>query len=320
MTERPHVTAIQAKVDSIRNVISNIIVGQPAAIDMFLAALVSNGHILVEGPPGVAKTLLARLMAKLVDVPFTRIQFTPDLMPADITGTSVFDPRTLEFTYRKGPVFASVVLADEINRAPAKTQAALFEAMEERQVTVDGSTYGLPDPFMVVATQNPIEQEGTYRLPEAQLDRFLIKILVPYPTVTEEADILRRHGAGSAVDAVSQIQSIISAGELAAWREAVRTVIVEDSIINYIATIVHATRTSSALYIPASPRASLGILTMAKAMAVLQGRDFVVPDDVQSVAAPVLRHRIQLLPEREMEGYVPDSVVRDILKTVEVPR
>jgi MoxR-like ATPase len=310
----------QHTLQTVRERVATVIVGQHDLIDQLLISLLSNGHVLLEGVPGVAKTLTARLLARLLHCSFARIQFTPDLMPADIVGTSVFDPRTLEFQFRSGPVFANVVLADEINRAPAKTQSALFEAMEERQVTVDGTSYPLPLPFMVLATQNPIEQEGTYRLPEAQLDRFLMKILITYPTGEEEQEILRRHHTGGAIADLSRIEPLLGMADIEALRSEVRSVTVEESIMGYITAIAQATRNNPSIDLGASPRASIGMLVASKARAVLEGRTFVIPDDVQMVARPVLRHRIQVSPEREMEGFTADQIIGDLLRSIDVPR
>lgn len=320
MSTRPDLQQIQESIAIVREQIATVIVGQGDMVELLLAALLADGHVLLEGVPGVAKTLAARLVARLLDCSFARIQFTPDLMPADILGTSVFDARTLDFTYRKGPVFAHIVLTDEINRAPAKTQAALFEVMEERQVSMDGVRHPLPSPFMVLATQNPIEQEGTYRLPEAQLDRFLFKVRVEYPVLSEEEEILRRHHARRSGSALDDIKPVLTADQINACRALVREVVVEDQLISYIARIVHATRTNAMIYLAASPRASIGILQGAKAIAVLQGRDYVIPDDIQHVAHPVLRHRIQVTPEKELEGLTPDTLIKEILRSIEVPR
>lgn len=311
---------LQRTVDTLRATLAQSIVGQEAMVDMLIIALLADGHVLLEGVPGVAKTITARLVAATVDCTFSRVQFTPDLMPADIIGTSVFHPRDGVFEFRRGPVFANIVLTDEINRAPAKTQSALFEVMEERQITVDGTTHVLERPFMVLATQNPIEQEGTYRLPEAQLDRFLFKISVPYPTLEQETDILRRfHTSGGRID-VSALRPILDRTSLQRYRALVRTVTVEDSLLQYVARIVQSTRSHQALYLGASPRASLGIIAAAKASAMMAGRGFMIPDDIQAVAPAVLRHRIQLQPEREIEGLTADSVVRTILAATDVPR
>lgn len=308
-------------VDAIRTEVGKVIVGQQQTIDLLLTALLADGHVLIEGVPGVAKTLTAKLLAKTLSVGFSRIQFTPDLMPSDVLGTSVFQPKTGDFTFRQGPIFANLVLIDEINRAPAKTQAALFEVMEERQITNDGTTYRLDEPFMVLATQNPIEQEGTYRLPEAQLDRFLFKIVIGYPDAAAEVNILRgHHQRRSLTDALDAVAAVLSADQLAALRGQVHQVHVEDKLFEYIAQIVQATRANKSLYLGASPRASVALLNSAKALATLRGRDFITPEDVQELAAPVLRHRILLTPEREMEGGTADEVVAQLVQKVEVPR
>jgi len=305
---------------AVRQQIGKVIVGQQDLQDLLLVALLADGHVLLEGVPGVAKTLTAKLLARTLDVPFSRIQFTPDLMPADVLGTSIFRPASGEFEFRPGPIFASIVLIDEINRAPAKTQSALFEVMEERTVTQDGTTHSLGSPFVVLATQNPVEQEGTYRLPEAQLDRFLFKLNVGYPTLTEEVQILQGHHSGFGGTPLDKVQSVLSGADLAALRRQVSQQRVEANLLEYIAKIVGQTRAHKALYLGASPRASLALLNGAKALGALRGRDFVTPEDVQTLAAPVLRHRIQLTPEREMEGTSPDDVVRTIVQSVEVPR
>ncbi|GAB3640434.1 AAA family ATPase [Spirosoma arcticum] len=308
-------------VDAIRAEVGKVIVGQHQTVDLLLTALLADGHVLIEGVPGVAKTLTAKLLAKTMSVGFSRIQFTPDLMPSDVLGTSVFVPKTGDFSFRQGPIFSNLVLIDEINRAPAKTQAALFEVMEERQVTNDGTTYRLNEPFMVLATQNPIEQEGTYRLPEAQLDRFLFKIVIGYPDPAEEVDILRgHHQRRNLSDAVDAVSAVLDAGQLATLRGQVHQVHVEDNLFNYIAQIVQATRANKSLYMGASPRASVALLNSAKALATLRGRDFITPEDVQELAASVLRHRVLLTPEREMEGGTADEVVAQIVQKIEVPR
>lgn len=309
-----------ALIETLRTQVATVIVGQNELLDHVLIALLANGHVLIEGVPGVAKTLLARLVAQLLDCSFARIQFTPDLMPADILGTNMFDPRTTEFVFRRGPVFANIVLADEINRAPAKTQSALFEVMEEAQATIDGVSYPMPLPSIVLATQNPIEHEGTYRLPEAQLDRFLMKVLVEYPSLEEEILILGLHHESKGAGLLDAIKPVITASELLDLRSTARRVTVEDSIMRYIATIVQQTRSHPLLDLGASPRASIGLLNSAKAAAVLDGRSFIIPDDVKRVAPSILRHRIRLIPEREMEGMTPDDVVSGILHSIDVPR
>ncbi|WP_245897402.1 AAA family ATPase [Hymenobacter nivis] len=311
---------LSARAEAVRAEIGKIIVGQADLLELLLTAVLADGHVLLEGVPGVAKTLMAKLLARTLAVPFSRIQFTPDLMPADVLGTSIFRQNTGEFEFRRGPIFASVVLIDEINRAPAKTQSALFEVMEERTVTQDGTTYTMQEPFLVLATQNPVEQEGTYRLPEAQLDRFLFKLRVGYPTLAEEVQILQGHHAGFGGTSLDSVQPILSAADLGALRAQVRQQRVEPNILEYIAKLVGQTRAHKALYLGASPRASLALLNGAKALAALRGRDFVTPEDVQFLAPSVLRHRILLTPEREMEGGTPDEVVQQIVQSVEVPR
>ncbi|MBK7946002.1 MAG: MoxR family ATPase [Flavobacteriales bacterium] len=311
---------LQLAVERLRGEVRKVIVGQEGTIDLLLVALLSDGHVLIEGAPGLAKTLTAKLLSRCIRTGFSRVQFTPDLMPSDLIGTSVFDPRTTAFEFRAGPIFSNIVLIDEINRAPAKTQSALFEAMEERQVTVDGRTYPLAPPFMIVATQNPIEQEGTYRLPEAQLDRFFFKLNVDYPTLEEEVTILSRAQQGRELLSADAIIPVIGPDELERARWLARQVRCEEKLVRYIASIVDRTRHDGSLMLGASPRASLAILSGARAMAAMQGRDFVTPEDVQSIAPHVLRHRIQLTPEREMEGLTPDQVLQLLIKQIEVPR
>ena len=318
---RLDLTELKTAVDAIRAEIGKVIVGQHQTIDLLLTALLADGHVLIEGVPGVAKTLIAKLLAKTISVDFSRIQFTPDLMPSDVLGTSIFNPKTTDFEYRRGPIFSNIVLIDEINRAPAKTQAALFEVMEERQATNDGITYLLADPFLVLATQNPVEQEGTYRLPEAQLDRFLFKVVVGYPNVLEEVNILKgHHERRNLADAVEAVQASLTADQLQALRAQVHRVHIEDKLFEYIAQIVQSTRTHKSLYLGASPRASVALLNSSKALATLRGRDFVTPEDVQELAAPVLRHRVLLTPEREMEGGTADEVIGQVVQKIEVPR
>jgi MoxR-like ATPase len=285
-----------------------------------LAGILSDGHILIEGVPGVAKTLTAKLLSKVISVGFSRIQFTPDLMPSDVIGTSVFNPRENTFEFKPGPIFSHIVLIDEINRAPAKTQSALFEVMEERQITVDGHTYPLQPPFMVVATQNPIEQEGTYHLPEAQLDRFLFKISVHYPTQEQESHIVLNHHQMRVESRIDTVQPVLTGERIAALREKVRSLHVEEKLIHFITAIVTATRNHKSIYLGASPRASIGMLNGAKALAAMQGRDFVTPEDIVYATPPVLRHRLVLMPEREMEGATTDDVIGEIIQSIEVPR
>ena len=311
---------LASTVDRLRDEVGKLIIGQAGFVDEVLAAILAGGHVLIEGVPGVAKTLTAKLVARASGLDYSRIQFTPDLMPADVLGTSVFSPKTGEFAFHKGPIFAQVVLIDEINRAPAKTQAALFETMEERQATVDGTTYPLPAPFVVLATQNPVEHEGTYRLPEAQLDRFLFKVVVGYPSVDEEAQILQQfQDHGGRVD-LDRVRPVLGADAIEAARAAVRAVRVDPKVLRYAAEMVAATRTHPALSLGASPRASIALVTGAKAVAAMSGRDFATPDDVRTVVGPALRHRIQLTPEREIEGVLPSTVLRRIVEEVEVPR
>jgi MoxR-like ATPase len=304
----------------LKNEIGKVIVGQDGMVELLLAGLLADGHVLIEGVPGVAKTLTAKLLARAVSTGFSRIQFTPDLMPSDVTGTSVFNPKETVFQFRQGPIFSNIILIDEINRAPAKTQAALFEVMEERQVTVDGSTYPLEVPFMVVATQNPIEQEGTYHLPEAQLDRFLFKINVSYPTLEEELKVLLHHHTSSLQNMVHEVQPVLSAQQLTALRQQVRDIHVEEKLLRFITSLVAGTRTNKNIYLGASPRASIGILNGAKAVAAMRGRDFVTPDDIIYVAPAVLRHRIVITPEKEMEGSSADSIIEQLIQSVEIPR
>lgn len=317
---RTDLTELHEAVIRIRENLGRIIIGQGRMIDLLIAGLLSDGHILIEGVPGVAKTLAAKLLAKSIDVPFSRLQFTPDLMPSDVLGTPVFNPKSLQFEFRPGPVFSSIVLIDEINRAPAKTQSALFEVMEERQATVDGHTYPMNEPFMVLATQNPIEQEGTYRLPEAQLDRFIFKVNVGYPSFDEELIILNAQQHDTASEMLAGVESVLNARQVKQYRQAVKQMVVEPKLLNYVASIVVATRNNPSIYLGASPRASLAILKAAKAMAAIAGRDFVIPEDVLDIAPAVLCHRIIPAPEREMEGLTAIDLVQQILSKVEVPR
>jgi MoxR-like ATPase len=300
--------------------IQKVIVGQDDMVRLIMVAILANGHVLIEGVPGVAKTLTAKLVAKSLKTGFSRIQFTPDLMPSDVLGTSVFNPGTGAFEFKRGPVFSNIVLIDEINRAPAKTQAALFEVMQEQQVTMDGITHVMNDPFMVIATQNPIEQEGTYRLPEAQLDRFLFKIIVPYPNEVEEVSILQRFHQFTENNVVNLVEPVISDEQVIQLRKLIKNVVVEEKLIQFIAKISVATRNDKAIYLGASPRATIAVLNAAKAWAALSGRDFVIPDDIIYVAKPVLRHRIILTPEKEMEGTPEDEVIEKIIHSLEVPR
>lgn len=318
--QRTDLTQLNTAVEQIRQTLGSIIVGQKDTIDFLIAGLLADGHVLLEGVPGVAKTLSAKLVAKSIDATFSRIQFTPDLMPSDVLGTSVFDPRSATFEYRKGPIFGHIVLVDEINRAPAKTQSALFEVMEERQITVDGHTYPMDEPFMVLATQNPIEQEGTYRLPEAQLDRFLFKIEVRYPTLEEETAILLNQHQQKLDDELKAVKAVLSIDQIRACRSIIKALHVEPKLIEYVAKITHETRNNKSLYLGASPRASLAMINGAKAFAAMQGRDFVTPEDIIKVAPPVLAHRIMLTPDKEMEGMTTNDVVAQIIQKMEVPR
>ncbi len=317
---RIDLSQLHESVEKIRQEIGQVIVGQEKMIDLLIVAILADGHVLIEGMPGVAKTLTAKLIAKVISVGFSRLQFTPDLMPADVLGTSVFNAKTTEFEFKKGPIFSNLILIDEINRAPAKTQSALFEVMEEKQVTIDGVTYPMSPPFMVLATQNPIEQEGTYRLPEAQLDRFLFKVEVEYPSLEEEVQIIERAQGFKSKSQVAQIQPLLTAKEIALYRNQIQHIHIENSLIRYIAEIVHQTRRHQALYLGASPRASLSILKASKAYAAIKGRDFVTPEDIREMAYPVLVHRLLLTPEKEMEGLQLKQVIDQISQTVEVPR
>ena len=318
--QRTDLGELQEAVSRLKTEIGKLIVGQEKMIELLLAGILADGHILIEGVPGVAKTLTAKLLSRTISVQFSRIQFTPDLMPSDVIGTSIFNPRESSFQFKPGPIFSNIVLIDEINRAPAKTQSALFEVMEERQITVDGQSFVLPPPFMVIATQNPIEQEGTYHLPEAQLDRFLFKINVGYPDAEQEFRIVSNHHALPAGDRLGEVQPVLSAARIGELRGKVRGLHVEDKLIHFITSIVGATRNHKSIYLGASPRASIGILTGAKALAAMRGRDFVLPDDIVYVAPAVLRHRLALTPEKEMEGASPDDVISEIIQSVEIPR
>lgn len=300
--------------------ISKMLVGQNEYIDLMLAAILSGGHVLLEGVPGIAKTLSAKLLSKTLSVGFSRIQFTPDLMPTDVVGTTVFNMKSSEFNFKKGPVFSNFILIDEINRSPAKTQAALFEVMEEKQVTVDGITHVMDFPFFVIATQNPIEQEGTYRLPEAQLDRFLFRVKMKYPDLEEEKLILRKFVNDFSNSQINDVQKVLEAKDLKRCQEIVENIYIKEELLDYIAKIVFGTRNNGDLFLGASPRASLAILKASKAMAALSGRNFVIPDDIRMVATPVLNHRIIPSPEKEMEGITAEDIVSDIIKNIEVPR
>ena len=310
----------QSMAEDLKAELSKVIIGQNEFIELLLVSLLTDGHVLIEGVPGIAKTLTAKLFAKCIDTEFSRIQFTPDLMPSDVLGTSVFNAKTSDFEFKSGPVFSNMVLIDEINRAPAKTQAALFEVMEEKQVTIDGHQYKMELPFMVLATQNPIEQEGTYALPEAQLDRFIFKIKLNYPNLEEEIAILNKHHEKKSSLFLEDIKPVITKDKIAAFQSEIHTIKVESKIMSYIAEIIHNTRQHPHLILGASPRASVAIMRASKTFAVLQGRNFVTPDDVKRCLKPVLNHRIVLSPEREMEGMTTEDVIDMIVKSIEIPR
>lgn len=307
-------------ISNVKAEVSKLVVGQEKTIDLILAGIFTGGHILLEGVPGIAKTLTAKLVAKTLSVDFSRIQFTPDLMPTDVVGTSVFNVKTSEFTFSRGPIFGNVVLVDEINRAPAKTQSALFEVMEERQITVDGTTYLLDFPFLIIATQNPIEQEGTYRLPEAQLDRFLFRIKLNYPNLEQETEILKRFRNDFTMKSLSTVMAVLNKQEIKHCQDIIEKIYIKDEILSYIAQVVTSTRNHSDLSLGASPRASLAIMRAAKAIAAMNGRDFVTPEDVKYVAEPVLNHRIILTAEREMEGVESEEIIKEITERIEIPR
>ena len=311
---------LQKSLERVKSEIAKVIVGQESMVEHLLAALLSNGHVLIEGVPGVAKTITAKLLAKTLDVAFSRIQFTPDLMPSDILGTSIFNVKNSEFEFKKGPIFSSFILIDEINRSPAKTQSALFEVMEERQITMDGTQFQMQKPFLVIATQNPIEHEGTYRLPEAQLDRFLFKINVGYPDLSQEIQIIKNQHENKLADKTDAVQKVVSAAQLQNYQDLVKNVVVETQLLEYIAKIIVNTRENQFLYLGASPRASLALLTASKSFAAIRGRDFVTPEDIKEASLAVLRHRIMVSPEREMEGLTADEIIRQILENIEIPR
>ncbi|NMM48180.1 AAA family ATPase [Marinigracilibium pacificum] len=311
---------LSEKVQLLKNEISKLVVGQDELVELYVVALFSNGHLLLEGYPGIAKTMSAKMLSKTIDAEFSRIQFTPDLMPSDVIGTSIFNMGKSEFEFKKGPLFSQIILIDEINRAPAKTQAALFEVMEERQITVDGHSYKMEFPFMVLATQNPIEQEGTYKLPEAQLDRFLFKVNMTYPGLEDEISILNKFKNDFNKEAKTKVETIFNKSEINEFQKLVEDVHIKDQLINYIATIVFNTRNHHDLYLGASPRASLAILKSAKATAALKGRSFVIPEDIMYVAPFVLNHRVVLTPEKELEGTDSKEVIRGIVEEIEVPR
>lgn len=317
---RINLEPLRESIEKIKAEMETVIVGQHKMIDQLLVAMLANGHVLIEGVPGVAKTMTAKIIAKTISVDFSRIQFTPDLMPSDILGTSVFDLKKSEFEFKKGPVFSNLVLIDEINRAPAKTQAALFEVMEERQITIDGHCYQLEQPFIIMATQNPIEQEGTYRLPEAQLDRFLFKINIDYPKLSEEIDIINREHSLQNTGKLEHIKAVLSASDIVSYQALVKQIQVEPNLLEYIAKLVVNTRENAFLYLGASPRASIAILNASKGFAAIRGRDFVTPEDIKEAAIPVLQHRVIVTPEREMEGLTSVEIIKQIIESIEIPR
>jgi MoxR-like ATPase len=317
---RVDLSVVNERINAIRAEVSKVIVGQHDMVDLLITAMLADGHVLIEGVPGVAKTLTAKLLSRVVSVKFTRIQFTPDLMPSDVLGTSMYNMKRSEFEFKAGPIFSNIVLIDEINRAPAKTQSALFEVMEERQVTVDGTAYQMEAPYIVIATQNPIEHEGTYRLPEAQLDRFLFKIVVHYPNLDQEVEIVTGHHQRKGIKPTNEVNPVLTAADMATYRALVQEIHVESNLLKYIAQLIHATRSSPALFLGASPRASIALLNASKAYACINGRDFVTPEDIKTIALPVLRHRVALTPDKEMEGVTTDDVVKQIIDKVEVPR
>jgi len=317
---RLNLEPLRESIDKIKAEMETVIVGQHKMIDQLLVSILANGHVLIEGVPGVAKTMTAKIIAKTISVNFSRIQFTPDLMPSDILGTSVFDLKKSEFEFKKGPIFSNLILIDEVNRAPAKTQAALFEVMEERQITIDGHCYKLQHPFIIMATQNPIEQEGTYRLPEAQLDRFLFKINIDYPKLNEEIDIINREHLLQNKGKLENIKAVLSASDIIKYQALIKQIQVEPNLLEYIAKLVVNTRENAFLYLGASPRASIAILNASKGFAAIRGRDFVTPEDIKEAAIPVLQHRVIVTPEREMEGLTSTEIIKQIIESIEIPR
>jgi MoxR-like ATPase len=320
--ERPADDAAREALRALRVEVGKAVVGQDAAVTGLVIALLCRGHVLLEGVPGVAKTLLVRTFAAALSLDTKRVQFTPDLMPGDVTGSLVYDARSSEFSFRPGPVFTNLLLADEINRTPPKTQAALLESMEERQVSVEGDPRPLPDPFVVIATQNPVEYEGTYPLPEAQLDRFLLKLTMPLPPRADELQVLTRHADGFDPRdlAAAGVRPVAGVAELAAGRAAVRTVTIAPEVVGYVVDLARATRDSPSLQLGVSPRGATALMSAARAWAWLSGRDYVTPDDVKALARPALRHRVALRPEAELEGVTPDAVLEGVLGSVPVPR
>jgi MoxR-like ATPase len=314
---------VAQKVNQVRDGISKFIIGQHEIVELLIAGIFANGHVLLEGVPGVAKTLTAKVLSKTLNVDFSRIQFTPDLMPSDVIGTSVFNMKDSVFNFKKGPIFSNIVLIDEINRAPAKTQSSLFEVMEERQITYDGIRYEMSFPFLVIATQNPVEQEGTYNLPEAQLDRFLFKVKMNYPSLEEETLMLQRYKNTQSTPDLSRpgvVDAVFTIAELKKVMEVMEHIIVEDNLLKYMAAITHKTRNHGKLFLGASPRATMALLRASKAIAVIRGRDFVTPEDIRFVTQPILNHRLILTPEAEMEGFKSEDIIDEIVKSIEVPR
>jgi len=313
-------TLLQQKIDAVLAECGKLVIGQEEMLELIMICILSDGHILLEGVPGIAKTLAAKTISKTIDADFSRIQFTPDLMPTDILGTSLYNMKEAEFIFKKGPVFSNLILIDEINRAPAKTQSALFEVMEEKQISYDGTLYTMDRPFIVIATQNPIEQEGTYRLPEAQLDRFLMKINMEYPSKNEEIKILNRFKNNTGPPDLATINSILSKPDIQALKEAATKIFIKEEIIEYIADLIGETREHSKIYLGASPRASLALMRASKVVALMANRDFVIPEDIQFVAPHILNHRLILTPDAEMEGKTSHSIIDEIVKSKEVPR
>ncbi|MDX1477954.1 MAG: MoxR family ATPase [Saprospiraceae bacterium] len=311
---------IRIGVQRLKEQISRIVVGQETMIDLLVVALLAKGHVLIEGFPGLGKTLVAKLLARSVDTPFTRIQFTPDLMPSDLLGTNVYNFQSGDFTFQKGPLFSNIILIDEINRAPAKTQSALFEVMEERQISLEGQRYRMAEPFLIIGTQNPVDLEGTYPLPEAQMDRFLFRIRIAYPELEEEVEILRRHQSVHNMHRLENVDPVLQADALIAFQEYLPRVHAEEQLLQFIADLVHRTRSHPDIMIGASPRASLALMYGAKALAVVRGRDFVTPEDIKDVAVPALNHRIVITAEKEMEGGTVDQIIQQLLQVTEVPR
>lgn len=317
---RINVTPLNDAVENMKTEIAKVIVGQDETIELMVTALLVGGHVLVEGLPGIAKTLTSKLLAKCIKSDFSRIQFTPDLMPTDVTGTSVFNLKENNFYFRKGPVFSNIILIDEVNRAPAKTQAALMEVMEEKQITYDGTTHKMDFPFFVIATQNPVEQEGTYALPEAQLDRFIFKIKMNYPDLNQEIAILERFSQDFHAKQTNEVKAVIDSAQLQQFHDIIERVYMRPELLHYIASVVNNTRNNADLFMGASPRASLAIMKASKALAAVRRRNFVTPDDIRTVAIPALNHRLILSHEREMEGHTIEEIIDNILKTIEVPR